>query len=99
VAYYLQYADAFKRRFRSLAGLSRNARIRLYATILIGLRELPEEVRLDPVKRHPAGKPQFMFDVVLMDAGRLRHFAVSVDDSAANQGVLQVLDMIELTDP
>jgi hypothetical protein len=97
VAYYLQYSEAYKRRFRSLTGLSRLARIRLYAVILTGLRELPDEVRLDPIKRHPAGKPQFQFDVIIADDGRLRHFAISVDDSAAEQGVLQVLDMIELT--
>jgi hypothetical protein len=29
---------------------------------------------------------------------RLRHFAISVDDSAAERGVLQVLDMNELTE-
>jgi hypothetical protein len=99
VPYSLQYSEELKEQLRTLAGLSREGRVKLYANLHHSLAVVPDGFRSDPDNRDPSGASRFLFRVLLMDAGRVRQFQFAVNDSAAQYGVLQILSVEDLSLP
>ena len=67
--------------------LTRQGRIRLYMG-LNDMAEISDSYRTDPLNRDGA---VFFFRFMFEDAGRLRTLTLTVDDSAASYGVLELV--------
>jgi hypothetical protein len=77
--------------FDSLAGLTREGRLKLLAGILGQLRDHGDVLRLEPSRRLASSSPYFRFDYIFSDGGRLWRADCVASDSAAVYGVLQVV--------
>jgi hypothetical protein len=75
----------------TLAGLTREGRLKLLAGTLGILRDHGDVLRADPSRRLAAGSPTFRFDYIFADAGRVWRVDCVADDSAAVSGVLQLV--------
>jgi hypothetical protein len=95
VAYTVQFADSVKAYFReTVQGLSRSARVRLFAQAIVALADYGDVFRKDPSLRLGEGSPHFRFELVVWDTegdGRIHSFLFIVSDAAAQYGVLQVV--------
>lgn len=91
MAYIVSLADPVRSYLRTLSGLTRQGRLKLLAGILDLLRDHGDVLRSDPSRRLAAGSPNFHFDYLFSDAGRLWRAAGAADDSAAVYGLLQVV--------
>jgi hypothetical protein len=77
----------------TLAGLTREGRLKLLAGTLGVLRDHGDVLRADPSRRLAVGSPTFRFDYIFADAqsARLWRADCVADDSAAVYGVLQLV--------
>ncbi len=95
MAYTIQFADAVKAYFREkLTGLSRSARVRLFAQTIDNLANHGDEFRDNPSSRLQEGSPYFRFELIIADVegdGRIHSFLFIVSDAAAQYGILQVV--------
>ena len=91
MAYSVRMADPVRACLRTLAGLTREGRLRLLAGILGLLRDHGDVLRSDPSRRLAAGSPYFRLDYIFSDAGRLWRADCVADDSAAAYGLLQIV--------
>jgi hypothetical protein len=91
VAYSVETADPVKTYLRSVAGLSREGRLKLLGGYLDALRDRGDELRSEPSGRHPSNSSLFIFRHIFRDGGRLYVARFVVDDSAAVYGVLRVV--------
>jgi hypothetical protein len=82
---------------RNLSGLSRTARLKLFAGYLDTLREYGDALRSEPATRYPENDSLFTFRYIFQDSGRIFTARFVVDDSAAVYGVLRVVyaDLLE----
>jgi hypothetical protein len=76
---------------RTLAGLTRQGHLNLLAGVLGLLRDHGDALRSDPSRRMAPNSPNFRFDHVFSDAGRLWRADCVADDSAAAYGLLQLV--------
>jgi hypothetical protein len=91
VAYHLDIANDVQVYLRSLTGLSRQGRVKLYAN-LQHLRNLADSYRNDPVNRLAPNSPYLWYTILFQDDdGSMQTFRFMVNDSGAAYGVLQVV--------
>ena len=91
MAYTVRIADPVRAYLRSLAGLSRNGRVKLIAGVIGLLRDHGDQYRSDPSRRLAPDSPHFRFDYVFSDSGRLWLADGVANDSAAVYGVLELV--------
>jgi hypothetical protein len=91
VAYTVRLSDSVRAYLRTLAGLTRQGRLKLLAGALDLLRDHGDVLRSDPSRRLTASSPYFRFDYVFSDAGQLWRADCIADDSAANYGLLDLV--------
>jgi hypothetical protein len=91
VAYTVRISPPVQVYLRSLTGLTRKGRLSLVAGILGNLRDHGDVFRLDPSRRLASGSPNFRFDHIFSDAGRLWRADCVADDSAAVYGLLELV--------
>jgi hypothetical protein len=91
VAYTVRMSEPVRAYWRTLAGLTREGRVRLLAGILDLLRDHGDVFRSDPSRRLASGATHFRFDFIFSDAGRLWRADCVADDSAAVYGLLQLV--------
>lgn len=78
---------------RGCEGLSREARVKLFASLDRDLREKADFYINDPARRLAPGSDLFWFDLVLWDKqgdGRLRRFWFVVNAAPAKYGLLRI---------
>jgi hypothetical protein len=93
LAYTVRMSPPVRAYWGSLAGLTREGRLRLLAGILGNLRDHGDVLRSDLSRRLAPGSPNFRFDYIFSDARRLWRADCIADDSAA---VYSVLDLVYL---
>jgi hypothetical protein len=92
VAYSLDF-QPIRAALRSIPGLSRLGRVKLYANIIDVLRNHGDVFRNDPALRVAPGSPEFRYHAIMADSdgdGRYHSFVFIVDDSGAAYGVLKL---------
>jgi hypothetical protein len=93
VAYYVEIGDRSRSYLDSLP-LSDDARARLRNLLIKTLEQIGDDLRLDPLVRHPAGDTLFCQDVLIRDIagdGRSHVLHCVVSDAHAASGVLIVV--------
>jgi hypothetical protein len=91
VAYTVRLSAPVRAYLGTLAGLTREGRLKLLAGTLGLLRDHGDVLRSEPSRRLASGSPNFRFDYIFVDAGRLWRADCVADDSAAAYGVLQLV--------
>ena len=94
MAYKLEFQPQVKLFFRSLTGLSRQGRIRLFANLHASLANVSDAFRHDPANRTAPGSSRFVFLLLMRDTaggGRIHQFRFIVDDAAAPYGILRLV--------
>ncbi len=91
VAYSVRMSDPVRTYLRTLAGLTREGRLKLLAGVLGLLRDHGDVQRSDPSRRLRSDSPYFRFGHIFSDAGRLWRADCVADDSAAAYGLLDLV--------
>jgi hypothetical protein len=91
VAYIVHRSAPVEVYLETLEGLTREGRLRLSAGTVGLLRDHGDVLRADPSRRLAPGSPNFRFDYIFRDAGRLWRADCVGDDSAAAYGVLELV--------
>jgi hypothetical protein len=97
MAYTVETTEPVKAYLRTLSGLSREGRLKLFTGYLDALREWGDEFRSEPSARYPGNSSLFTFRYIFRDAGRIYTARFVVDDSTAVYGILRVVyaDLLE----
>jgi hypothetical protein len=90
VRFSLEVRESVRDYLRKLP-LSREARIKLFSSLLSLTAEVPDSFRTNPENRPDPASPFYHFTLHFADGGRWWKLFVVVDDSTAAYGVLRVV--------